>query len=95
LFVIQLCKDVPVTTKNLLDESFSMWSVSYQRKAGDWFFPQLLAIFPAKLSISYSGGTLFGISAGRSTGLLWLSSVPPKHDVYVINSHDNSYPRDI
>jgi hypothetical protein len=32
------------TVEELLGTSFSMWSVSYQRKVGDWFFPELLAL---------------------------------------------------
>jgi hypothetical protein len=31
------------TTEELLDMSFSMRSMSYQRKAGNYFFPELLA----------------------------------------------------
>jgi hypothetical protein len=30
------------TTTELLDTSSSMRSMSYQRKVGDWFFPELL-----------------------------------------------------
>jgi hypothetical protein len=33
------------TTEELIDASFSVWSVSYQRKVGDWFFPELLVLF--------------------------------------------------
>jgi hypothetical protein len=32
--------------EELLDKSFSMRSVSYQRKAVDWFFPELV-FYPA------------------------------------------------
>jgi hypothetical protein len=38
----RLGKNVNVTTEELLDTSFSMRSVSYQRKLGDQFFPELL-----------------------------------------------------
>jgi hypothetical protein len=30
------------TIEELLDVSFSMWSVTYKRKVGDLFFPELL-----------------------------------------------------
>jgi hypothetical protein len=30
------------TIKELLDASFSVWSESYQRKVGDYFFPEIL-----------------------------------------------------
>jgi hypothetical protein len=33
------------TIEELLDASFSMWSVSYQRKVGDWLFTELLVFF--------------------------------------------------
>jgi hypothetical protein len=33
--------------KKLLDPSFSMWSMSYQREVGDEFFPELLALINA------------------------------------------------
>jgi hypothetical protein len=31
--------------EKLLGASFSMWSVSYKRKVGDWFFSELLVFF--------------------------------------------------
>jgi hypothetical protein len=33
------------TLEDLLDESFSLRCVSYQRKVGDWFFSELLFLF--------------------------------------------------
>jgi hypothetical protein len=33
---------IHATTEELLDMSFSIWPVSYQRKAGNQFFPELL-----------------------------------------------------
>jgi hypothetical protein len=48
----QLSKNVTMATnthttiEGLLDALFSMWSVSYQRKVGDWWlFPELFIIF--------------------------------------------------
>jgi hypothetical protein len=30
--------------EDLLDALFSMWSMSYQRKAGNYFFPEFLVV---------------------------------------------------
>jgi hypothetical protein len=35
-------QQIHATTEVLLDVSFSIWSVSYQRKSGNQFFPELL-----------------------------------------------------
>jgi hypothetical protein len=40
-----------ITIEELLDASFSMRSVSYQRKIGDWFFPELLILIIVYLEL--------------------------------------------
>jgi hypothetical protein len=42
------------TLEELLDASFSMWSMSYQRKTGDCFFSKLLVIFNPFVRLGYT-----------------------------------------
>jgi hypothetical protein len=45
-------------TEELLDTSFSMRSVSYEKKIGDLFFPELLEIVSIYLCLGLPGGLL-------------------------------------
>jgi hypothetical protein len=75
----RLGKHIPVATnkrkrEELLDSSFSMQSVSYQRKVGDHFFPELLVYFV----ISKCNSRFISLRIKASTSRIRKQSVPDK-----------------
>jgi hypothetical protein len=76
--------NTPATIEELVDASFSMRCVSFQRKVGDRFFPKFLVILSSHLRLGLSSG-LFCLHTTLNTFFIFSTH---KSLIWLVGSHN-------